>query len=126
MNKVKNIAFAAITTAITVVPNMAMAAATTSGDLIGSAGSSGLATGGGNNLSDYVNTIISYVIALVGLIAILGFLISAVMYFTAAGDEEKITKAKSAMTYSIVGVVVALVGFVIMNLVQDFLQTTAI
>ncbi len=124
MNKVKNIAFGAIATAITIVPNMAMGASTQTGDLMGSAQTSNLTPG--QNISDYVNTVISYLIGLVGLIAIVGFLISAVMYFTAAGDEEKITKAKSAMTYSIVGVVVALMGFVILNVVNNFLDTTTI
>ena len=123
MNKIKNLAYSAAAAAVA-APAMVLAANTVTGDLMGSASTSGLTQG--VNLSDYVNTLMSYIIGLVGLIAILGFLISAVMYFTAAGDEEKIKKAKSAMTYSIIGVVVALVGFVVLNIVQGFLDTTAL
>lgn len=103
------------------VPGVASAVVSlTDGDLMTSAGTSGLTAG--QSLSNYAISALNWIIAIVGFLAILGFLISAVMYFTAAGDEDKITKAKSAMTYSIIGVVVALMGFVIMNVVQNFLS----
>ena len=123
MKKMKNLMYAAAA-AVAAAPVAASALNTVSGNLMGSAQTSNLTAG--TNVSTYVNTLMSYIIGLVGVIAILGFLISAVMYFTAAGDEEKITKANSAMTYSIIGVVVALVGFVVLNVVNNFLSTTTI
>lgn len=123
MKKMKNLMYAAAA-AVAAAPVAASALNTVSGNLMGSAQTSNLTAG--TNVSTYVNTLMSYIIGLVCVIAILGFLISAVMYFTAAGDEEKITKANSAMTYSIIGVVVALVGFVVLNVVNNFLSTTTI
>jgi hypothetical protein len=120
MKTMKNVAYA-LAAAVMAVPAFVSAqVGLTGGDLMGSAGTSGLTAG--QSLSDYAVDALNWIIAIVGFLAILGFLISAVMYFTAAGDEDKITKAKSAMTYSIIGVVVALMGFVIMNVVQNFLS----
>jgi hypothetical protein len=44
------------------------------------------------------------------------------MYLIAAGDDTMITRAKKAMTYSIVGVVVGLAGLVIISAVNAILS----
>ena len=48
-------------------------------------------------------------------------MISGIMYLTAAGSEEQIKKAKTAMMWSLVGVVVGLVGMVIIIAATNFL-----
>jgi len=48
--------------------------------------------------------------------------ISGIMYLTAAGDEDQITKAKSAMKWSIVGVIVGLGGFVAIQAIDSWLD----
>ncbi len=63
-----------------------------------------------------------WMLGIVGLVAIIGFCIAGILYLTSAGDDEKQKKAKSAMTYSIIGVVVALSGYVIWNSVQTMLK----
>ena len=63
-----------------------------------------------------------WLLALFGFIGIIGFVIAGILYLTAAGNETQIDTAKTAMLYSIVGVVVALIGFVIIQAVNRLLN----
>jgi len=48
-------------------------------------------------------------------------LMIGILYLTAAGDGDMIDRAKKAMVYSIVGVLVALIGLVVIRAVQGLL-----
>lgn len=65
-----------------------------------------------------------WLLGLVGIIGVIGFAIAGIMYLTAAGDDERIKQAKSAMMYSIVGVIVALVGLVALGAASGLLGGT--
>lgn len=84
----------------------------------------GLPTG---NLADgsIIINIMNWMLALVGIIGIIGFVISGILYFISAGDDTKMGTAKNAMTYSIIGVVVALMGYVIIKAADAMLNGTA-
>lgn len=69
-----------------------------------------------------IRTTMQYLLAILGFIAIIGFVIAGILYLTAAGRDDQIKQAKTAMTYSIMGVIVALVGFVIVNAVDTWLR----
>lgn len=69
-----------------------------------------------------IETILRWILGIFGFIAIIAFAISGIMYLTAAGDENQIAKAKKAMTYSIVGVVVALSGYIILQAINAALS----
>ena len=70
---------------------------------------------------DIIAGTMNWLLAILGFLGIIGFVIAGILYLTAAGDEDQIGKAKNAMMYSIIGVIVALVGFVIINAVQLWL-----
>jgi len=70
--------------------------------------------------------IMNWMLALVGIIGIIGFIISGILYFIAAGDDGKMGTAKNAMTYSIIGVIVALMGYVIIQAVDSMLNGSVI
>lgn len=70
---------------------------------------------------DIIGNLMKWLLGLVGFIGIIGFAIAGVLYLTAAGDESRIDKAKSAMLYSIIGVIVALVGFVAIQAIEAWL-----
>ncbi len=67
------------------------------------------------SIYNIVTNIMNWLLGLIGVIGVIGFAISGILYLTAAGDETQIGKAKKAMTYSIIGVIVALVGLVVLN-----------
>lgn len=82
----------------------------------------------GTNLpSSSIYTIIRsammWLLGLLGFFAVIGFVISGIMYLVAAGDEDAQKRAKKAMYYSITGVIVGLVGLVIIFAVNRLLGT---
>lgn len=63
-----------------------------------------------------------WLLGIFGFIAIISFVITGIMYFLAAGDEAAQEKAKKQMTWSILGVVVGLIGVVIVFAVDALLN----
>jgi len=63
-----------------------------------------------------------WLLAIFGIAGIVGFVISGILYLTAAGDSGQIDKAKTAMNYSIIGIIVGLSGFVIIQAVNSWLS----
>lgn len=73
------------------------------------------------SVTTLIVNIMKWLLYLLGFIAIIGFVIAGVLYLTAYGDDGQIKKAKTAMLFSIVGVLVALIGFIIVTAVTNFL-----
>lgn len=84
----------------------------------GTAGQADLPEG---TIWDIIGNLMKWLLGLVGFVGIIGFAIAGVLYLTAAGDETRIDKAKNAMLYSIIGIIVALVGFVVIQAVTAWL-----
>jgi hypothetical protein len=84
-------------------------------------GYSGLGLPGGT-IYNIIQTLMKWLLAIFSLVAIIGFTISGIMYLTAAGDEDQQQRAKKAMYYSIIGVVVGLSGLVIFVAVDTMLK----
>jgi hypothetical protein len=63
----------------------------------------------------------NWLLIVVGILGVIGFVISGIIYLTAAGDEDQIARGKRTMIYSIIGVIVALLGVVIIQAVQAWL-----
>ena len=74
------------------------------------------------SITDIATNVMRWLLYLVGIIGVIGFVIAGILYLTAAGDEDRIDAAKRAMLYSIVGVIVALIGLVIIYAVQGMLS----
>ena len=68
-----------------------------------------------------IGNLMMWILGIFGFIGIIGFVISGIMYLTAAGNEDQITKAKAAMKWSIVGVIVGLGGLVIIWAINNAL-----
>lgn len=69
-----------------------------------------------------LTALISWLLAIFGLIAILGFIISGLQYLMSAGDEQRAETAKRNMQYAVIGVIVALSGWVIIQAVDNLLK----
>lgn len=82
----------------------------------------GLPTG---TITGIVSAFVMWILALFGFIGIIGFVISGIMYLLAAGDEGQAEKAKEAMKYSIIGVIVGLIGYVVLQAVNTWLNAGA-
>lgn len=69
-------------------------------------------------------SLMNWLLAIFGFIAIMAFFISGIQYMTAAGDEGQADTAKRNMKYSIIGVIVALSGFVIIKAITGALNAS--
>ena len=76
----------------------------------------------GGSIYSIIVGILNWLLALIGIIGIIGFLIAGAMYILSAGDEKRAGNAKSAMTNSIIGIIVALAGFVIIKAANAMLN----
>lgn len=83
------------------------------------AGTSGAPSG---TITGIVKTTMNFLLAIVGFLGIIGFAIAGIMYLTAAGDETRIQSAKKALVMSIIGIIVALLGYVIIQAVTSWLS----
>lgn len=71
-------------------------------------------------LSSYLTGAVEFVVVLVGGLAVLGVLISGVMYMMSGGDSTRAGAAKKALTTSIIGLVIALLALIIVKTVIGF------
>jgi len=117
-NKIKALASAVSVMAMT-VPALVMAAGTPFDPSAG--GATGLPSG---SITGIITNIMNWLLMLVGIIGVIGFAIAGILYLTAAGDETRIETAKKAMMYSIIGVVVAILGVVILKAASSMLGGT--
>lgn len=58
------------------------------------------------------------------ILAVLSFVISGVLFLFAGANKNLADKAKDGVTYSIIGIVVALIGYIIIQLIFDLLNAT--
>jgi TRAP-type C4-dicarboxylate transport system permease small subunit len=66
--------------------------------------------------------ILSFILSIFGIIAIIFLVWGGTNYLTAYGNEKKIQEAKSMVTYSIIGIVIALSALVVVQQVIDLLS----
>ncbi|MDO4967312.1 MAG: pilin [Candidatus Saccharibacteria bacterium] len=93
--------------------------ASTTGDLSGcTTGNKGVnASQNKNDLMSTLTTIINVIIGVIGFVAVIVIILGGVQYTTSAGDPGKVKKAKDTILYGIIGLVVALLAFAIVNFV---------
>lgn len=72
---------------------------------------------GSNDLMKTINTIISVVLGVLGILAVAYIIYGGFMLTTATGDPAKIKKARETIMYGVIGLVVALLAFAIVNFV---------
>lgn len=122
MQKLRKLAFGAANGLVLLAPAVALAGGppSTNAWTRGTANVSGTGLADGS-IYNIISQTLAWLLGILGFIAVIGFVISGILYLTAAGNESQIEKAKNAMTYSIVGVIVALMGWVIVQAVNAWL-----
>lgn len=72
---------------------------------------------GGNTLMSSLQVIINVVIGVLGFVSVAMIVLGGVQYVTSAGDSSKTKKAKDTIMYAVIGLVVAILAFAIVNFV---------
>mgnify|MGYP006969189435 CR=1 FL=1 len=70
-----------------------------------------------DTLIDNVNAILNTIIGLLGLLCVVVIIIGGVNYMTSSGDAGKVKKAKDTILYGILGLVVCVLAFALVNFV---------
>ncbi|TSC96486.1 MAG: Uncharacterized protein Athens071426_97 [Parcubacteria group bacterium Athens0714_26] len=75
-----------------------------------------------NDVSAIIGNIINWLMGLFFVVAVLFLFYAAFLYLTAAGDEEKVKKAKNQLIYAIIAIAIALLSGTVQFIVQNTLN----
>ena len=83
---------------------------------------------GGTGLEDtsiavIITTVLNWLLLLITVLAVIGFVVSGIMFVTAGGSERG-EDAKKWLQYSIIGIIIALIGYIIVAVVSTILGGT--
>lgn len=73
-------------------------------------------------IPDILNGFMLWILGIFGVIAIIAFVVSGIQFITAAGDEKQAETAKRNVKWSIIGIIVALSGWIIITAIDQALQ----
>jgi uncharacterized membrane protein YgcG len=68
-------------------------------------------------VSDTVRNIINIMLFAVGIVAVISIIVSGMRFISSRGDSNAVSKARTSLIYSVVGLVVAVMAFAIVNFV---------
>lgn len=70
--------------------------------------------------SEIGGDVVNFLLRTLGFIAIIGLVITAILYFTAGGNAKQIELAKKSFFYSIIGIIVAMGAMIIFSQIGSF------
>ncbi len=70
-----------------------------------------------SQLPNLIQGILNTIIGICGLIAVIFIIIGGVNYMTSTGDPGKVKKAKDTILYAVLGLIIAVLAFTIVNFV---------
>jgi cytochrome bd-type quinol oxidase subunit 2 len=75
-----------------------------------------------NTINAIVTNIMNWLLILLGAFGVIGFVVSGIFYLTAAGRDDQMESAKKAMQWSIIGIIVGLMGLVVIKAAEAMLD----
>ena len=75
----------------------------------------------GTEIVDNANTLIQVILGVLGIVAVIVVILGGFQYIMSNGDAGKIKQAKDTIMYGLIGLVVAVLAFVIVNFVLSSL-----
>jgi|ERR687885_609111 hypothetical protein len=73
--------------------------------------------GGGASLENNLETIVNILLFILGAIAVIMIVIGGIRYATSNGEASQIKSAKDTILYSVIGLIVAIMAYAIVNFV---------
>jgi ABC-type Fe3+ transport system permease subunit len=73
----------------------------------------------GADLQDSIAIIVNILLFLLGAIAVVMIVIGGIRYATSNGEQSAITSAKNTILYAVIGLIVAIMAYAIVNFVLD-------
>lgn len=82
-------------------------------------GANSAGASGEKSLGERIQTIVNIMLFILGAIAVIMIVIGGIKYTTSNGDSSAITSAKNTILYAVVGLVVAILAYAIVNFVLN-------
>ncbi|MDO4872089.1 MAG: hypothetical protein Q4A27_01495 [bacterium] len=98
--------------------NFTLAADDACSNMLGGSGSS-VCGGSSTNLRETVRNVINTLFWVIGVTSVIVIIYAGILYVISAGNSNTVQKAKSAITYAVVGLIVAILAYAIVNFVID-------
>lgn len=76
-----------------------------------------------DNPGELVKGVVNAILYIVGILAVIMLIWGGITYTTSAGDSNKVTSAKNTILYAVIGLVVAIFAYAIVNFVLTNLGT---
>ena len=70
-----------------------------------------------NNIQTTIGAIVNTLLFLIGVAAVIVIILGGITYTTSAGSEEAVKRAKNMITYAVIGLVLAVSAYAIVNYV---------
>lgn len=82
-------------------------------------GINGVNPGGGttNDLNTMIKSVLNWIFGIIGIVAVVMIILGGFNMMTSAGDPGKVKKGKDTILYGIIGLVIAILAFAIVNFV---------
>lgn len=75
------------------------------------------ATGGEGSFRTLARTVVNFFLYFLGFVATVMIIYGGVLYVTSAGNDDNVGKAKKILMYAVVGIIIILLSFAIVNTV---------
>jgi len=75
-----------------------------------------------STITGIIGGVLMWLLAIFGVLGVIGFLVSGVMYLISFGDENMMKRAKNGMMYSIYGIIVGLMGLIVIRAAYSLLD----
>lgn len=72
-------------------------------------------SGGQTGIRGLVLTIVNFALTFLGLLAVIMVIYGGFLYVSSGGNEESVNKAKKILLYAVIGIVVIIVSFALVN-----------
>lgn len=82
-------------------------------------------TGDNNNVFEGIKTVINVILSITGVMAVIMIIIGGINYITSQGDPTKTKRGRDTILYGIIGLIIALLAYSIVNFVLAGLVTKA-
>lgn len=99
---------------LTLIPDVVNAA-----DCTGAACARPNVTTGNGDIKDILQTVVNLLLFIVGTVSVIMVVIGGLKYTTSNGDSNRVTAAKNTILYAVVGVIVSIMGYAIVDFVID-------
>lgn len=84
----------------------------------------GLNCSAGNDVNQLIKTVINWLLGIAFGIAVLFLIIGGFWYITSAGNEETAEKGKNTAVNAIIGIVIIILSYVIVNVVSNLVSSS--